>query len=239
MTIYKPLSEETIQRVELAFKVYWLSPFCSGTIELGETLLSWALKAELLSSKAYADAYDAKNRIAYQIKTGLPTSPLTFARLTTPSQFDLVNSSESNDINILGEELLTWVKHRIDEPKTILGAKEVRISRIIYTKSGDFIYYERIVDPNLYDPKHYKWKWSERGNALEGSKNGEKWFSWYPQGRQGAKNQNQLHYHGENKLIPPIESKSRYDFRLGQHAQISFDDAFRELLKLIERNSRI
>lgn len=50
------LTDDRIQRVKQAFKVYWLSPFCSGTILLGEQLLSWALDATLLETKAYADA---------------------------------------------------------------------------------------------------------------------------------------------------------------------------------------
>ena len=230
------IRRETIRRIELAFKVYWLSPFCSGTIQLGETLLSWALEAEMLASKSYADVYNPTAKIAYQIKTGLPKSPVTFARLTTPSQFSLVNSRNSFDCEILGDELLDWVRNRIEEPKMILGAKEVRVARIIYTKSGDFTYYERLVDPTLYDPGAYTWGWSSRGNALEGYKGSEKWFSWYPQGRRGTKNQNQLHYHGENKLIPPGGSGNRHDFSLGRHAQIDFNDMVNALLHLIEKS---
>ena len=231
------ISRETIRRIELAFKVYWLSPFCSGTIQLGETLLSWALEAEMLAGKSYADVYNPTTKIAYQIKTGLPSSPVTFARLTTPSQFALANSNDSLDCKILGDELLDWVRNRIEEPKTILGAKEVRVARIIYTKSGDFTYYERPVDPALYDSAAYTWKWSGKGNALEGYKDDEKWFSWYPQGRRGTKNQNQLHYHGENKLIPLGGSGNRHDFSLGRHAQIDFNDMINALLSLIEKNT--
>lgn len=231
------ISRETIHRIELAFKAYWLSPFCSGTVQLGEILLSWALKAEMLASKSYADMYNPTTKIAYQIKTGLPASPVTFARLTTASQFSLVNSSDLFDCEILGGELLDWVRNRIEEPKTNLGAKEVRIARIIYTKSGDFTYYERLVDPTLYDPATYTWKWSSKGNALEGYKGDEKWFSWYPQGRRGAKNQNQLHYHGENRLIPPEGSGNRHDFSLGRPAQIDFNDMLNALLNLIEKNA--
>ncbi|MDX2077640.1 MAG: hypothetical protein SFZ02_14520 [bacterium] len=231
------LTDETISRIELAFKVYWLSPFCSGTIEIGETLLSWALQATMLSSKAYADAYHSTNQIAYQIKTGLITSPVTFARLTTPSQFDLVNSINQNDIQHLGDELLEWVRNRIEEPKILLGAKEVRVARIIYTKQGDFTYYERLMDINHYLSQDYEWHWSSKGNALEGYRNRVKWFSWYPQGRQGTKNQNQLHYHGENTFLPSVGSKNRHDFRLGTHAQIPFDKMFVALLNLIDQHS--
>lgn len=231
------LDNETVSRIELAFKVYWLSPFCSGTIEIGETLLSWALQATLLSSKAYADAYESTKQIAYQIKTGLPSSPVTFARLTTPSQLKLVNSTHTKDIQQLGNELLTWVQNRIEEPKQQLGAKEVRVARIIYTKDGHFTYYERLMDMMHYLPSDYQWRWSIKGNALEGYRNHEKWFSWYPQGRQGTKNQNQLHYHGENMLIPAVGDKSRYDFYLGSHAQVPFDKMVNVLLKLIEEHS--
>lgn len=233
--MYIPLDPETIRRVELAFKVYWLSPFCSGVIEIGETLLSWALQADMLAGKAYADAYNPTSRIAYQIKTGLPTSPVTFARLTTPSQFDLVNSNQPADSDTLGSELLDWVRNRVQEPVSILNAREVRVARIIYTRAGDFIYYERLVDPTLYDPESYRWQWSSKGNALEGYRDGDKWFSWYPQGRQGTKNQNQLHYHGENQHIPPVGSASRHDFRLGKHARITFDAMVEALLQLIEK----
>jgi hypothetical protein len=235
--MYQPINPETLRRVELAFKVYWLSPFCSGTIEIGETLLSWALQADMLASKAYADAYHPATQVAYQFKTGLHNSPVTFARLTTPSQSDLVNRDQPDDLNILGHELLAWVRNRIEEPKTILGAKEVRIARVIYTKSGDFTYYERLVDPTLYDPNADRWQWSSQGNALEGYRHDVKWFSWYPQGRLGTKNQNQLHYHGENQLIPAKDSASRHDFRLGQHAQIDFDAMVTALLQIIEGNS--
>jgi hypothetical protein len=234
--MYPPLSPKTKQRVELVFKAYWLSPFCSGTVEIGETLVAWALQAEMLIGKAYADAYDASTKTAYQIKTGLPTSPVTFARLTTPSQFDLVNSNHSTDINVLGYELLEWVRNRIEEPKQIYDATFVKLSRIIYTKRGEFTYYERIEDPTLHNPQLYTWQWSEKGNALEGYHNNEKWFSWYPQGRRGTKNQNQLHYHGENKLIPPIGSFARHDFVLGRYSQIGFDEFMNAILKLIDEN---
>jgi hypothetical protein len=186
------------QKIWTVLRAYWLSPFCSGKIELGEQLLSWALSAETLASKAYADAYDSESKIAYQIKTGLPDSPVTFARLTTPSQSDLVNSSLPADAEILGKELLSWVSDRIQQPRIILGAEQVRTARLIYTVSGDFTYYEREADPGNFDPRDYSWQWSSRGNALEGYKNNIRWFSWYPQGRQNTKNQNQLHFHGEN-----------------------------------------
>jgi hypothetical protein len=231
------LSPETIERIELAFKVYWLSPFCSGTIEIGETLISWALKARMLSSKAYADAYQTDSQIAYQIKTGLPTSPVTFARLTTPSQFQLVNDGNPNSPQLLGAELLAWVQERIEQPKKILNAKEVKIARMIYTKSGNFTYYERLVDSSKYDPSLYRWQWSEKGNALEGYQGDHKWFSWYPQGRFGTKNQNQLHDHGENRLIPVENATNRHDFVLGKHAQFEFDEMIIALLQLLDKKS--
>lgn len=191
----------------------------------------------MLSSKAYADAYESTKQIAYQIKTGLLSSPVTFARLTTPSQFSLVNSTNQADIQQLGDELLTWVQNRIEEPKQLLGAKEIRVARIIYTKNGNFTYYERLMNAEHYLLSDYEWQWSIKGNALEGYRNGAKWFSWYPQGRQGTKNQNQLHYHGENTLIPQVDSKSRYDFYLGEHSQIPFDKMVNALLNLIEEHS--
>jgi len=231
------ISDAVRARIELAFKVYWLSPFCSGTIEIGEQLLSWALESTMLSSKAYADAYNEANQIAYQIKTGLPSSPVTFARLTTPSQFNLVNSAQEGDINQLGSEILMWVRNRIEEPKARLGAKEVHIARIIYTREGNFTYYERVDDATYYLSDDYSWHWSLKGNALEGYRKGKKWFSWYPQGRLGSKNQNQLHYHGENVLIPIEGSPNRHDFYLGIPSKIPFDAMVKSLLELIEQYS--
>lgn len=228
------LSTYTKERVEEAIQAYWLSPFCSGVIELGETLLSWALEAQMLASKAYADAYQPEHQIAYQIKTGLPTSPVTFARLTTASQFQLVNSSKQSDLDKLGYELLDWVRHRIMEPIESLNTKEVRVARLIYTKDGTFTYYERLVSPDLYQPKDYVWRWSEKGNALEGYKGDQKWFSWYPQGRDGTRNQNQLHDHGENILIPSSGTSSRHDFSLGPPSQIDFEHFFNAIQPLIE-----
>lgn len=229
------LSVEKKERIQLAFKAYWLSPFCTGTILLGEPLLSWALEAQLLETKAYADAYDTENKIAYQLKTGLPTSPVTFARLTTSSQAQLVNSSKFEDIQQLGYELLEWVANRIQEPLYNLGAKEVRVARLIYTKAGDFTYYERVSDPTHYQPDLYRYKWSENGNALELHRDGLKWFSWYPQGRLNSKNQNQLHFHGENHLMPDEDSLSRFSFRLGLPAQISFEEMLEVLLPLVDK----
>jgi hypothetical protein len=227
------LSGTTKERVYRATKAYWLSPFCAGTIEIGETLLSWALEARALSSKAYADAYSTHTHIAYQIKTGLPSSPVTFARLTTLSQFEFVN--DNNATELLGRELLAWVRIRIEEPMHILGAQEVRVARLLYTRRGDFTYYERISDPNLYLPEDYHWQWSSKGNALEGYREGQKCFSWYPQGRRGTKNQNQLHYHGENLLIPSVNALNRFDFTLGEPAQIEFDALITTILALLEQ----
>ena len=226
------LSDLTKERVYRAIKAYWLSPFCPGTIEIGETILSWALGAKSLSSKAYADAYNPETRIAYQIKTGLPSSPVTFARLTTPSQFDLVNDDKA--VGNLGHELLIWVQARIQEPQNLLGAEEVRIARLIYTRHGDFTYYERLSEPSLYSPEKYDWRWSIKGNALEGYHESQKIFSWYPQGRRGTKNQNQLHYHGENLLIPPIDAPTRFDFSLGEPGQIEFDIFITTILTLLK-----
>lgn len=225
------LTEATKERVYRAIKAYWLSPFCDGTIEIGEILISWAIGARTLSSKAYADAYNPETQIAYQIKTGLPSSPLTFARLTTSSQFDLVNDDKA--ATILGNELLAWVRSRIEEPKAFLGAREVRIARLIYTRAGDFSYYERLSEPSHYLPEDYSWQWSSKGNALEGYRAGEKAFSWYPQGRRATKNQNQLHYHGENLLIPTPNSPNRFDFSLGKAGQIEFDVFITKILELL------
>ena len=228
------LSPTRIERIQLAFRVYWLSPFCTGTILLGEPLISWALEANMLATKAYADAYDIHQKIAYQIKTGLPSSPVTFARLTTSSQFQLVNSKDPQDIAILGHELLHWVRNRIQEPITILGAEEVRIARLLYTKFGDFTYYERLSDSSQFLPENYTFGWSERGNALEVYRNQRKWFSWYPQGRYSTKNQNQLHFHGVNYLMPEIGASNRVDFQLGEPAQIPFDQMVQALLPLVQ-----
>lgn len=230
------LSTEKKKRILLAFKAYWLSPFCTGTILLGEPLLSWALNAQLLETKAYADAYDTEKKIAYQLKTGLPTSPVTFARLTTHSQAQLVNSSKPADLQTLSHELLTWVTNRIQEPLHNLGATEVRIARLIYTKLGDFTYYERVSDPKLYNPDLYSYQWSDNGIALELYRNDSKWFSWYPQGRLNSKNQNQLHFHGENHLIPEEDSPNRFNFHLGKPAQISFEQLLDVLLPLVDKS---
>jgi hypothetical protein len=228
------LSERKQQRIQDALKAYWLSPFCTGTILLGEPLLSWALEAEMLASKAYADAFDKANGIAYQIKTGQPKSPVTFARLTTPSQFQWVNANHSLAAATLGDELLYWVRSRIEEPKQRLNAVEVRVARLIYTVGGQFIYYERHSIVAVFDPSDYQWQWSAAGNALQGYRNGQHWFSWYPQGRQNSKNQNQLHFHGENALIPTMGSPNRMDFTLGQYGQISFDRMLNAINKLLE-----
>lgn len=228
------LSSERKERIQLAFKIYWLSPFCTGTILLGEPLLSWALNAELLEGKAFADAYDRQHSIAYQIKTGLPSSPITFARLTTKSQELLVNSANSHDMAILAQELLEWVRNRIQEPKVNLRAKEIHIARIIYTKTGDFTYYERLTDPTLYNPDNYTWQWSVKGNALELYQNEVKWFAWYPQGRLNTKNQNQLHFHGENHLIPTLGASNRLDFQLGQYGRLSLEKMAEALSPLLD-----
>lgn len=229
------LSEQIKQRIEHAFRAYWLSPFCSGVIQIGETLVSWALEATLLGTKAYADAYNPKTKTAYQIKTGLHSSPVTFARLTTPSQFELVNSSSQADIDALGKELLEWVQQRINEPRAILGAEHVHVARIVYSKTGSFTYYERDVSNDPHDPKDFTWRWSNEGNALEGYYWGEhKWFSWYPQGRRNTRNQNQVHFHGENALMPSIDALNRYDFYLGQHARIPFDKFISVLQPLLD-----
>lgn len=228
------LSEQTKQRIEQAFRAYWLSPFCSGVVQIGETLISWALDAVLTNGKAYADAYNTKTKIAYQIKTGLHSSPVTFARLTTPSQFNLVNSSNQADANILGRELLDWVQHRINEPRTMLGASRVHIARVVYSNIGNFIYYERNVENDSLNYENFTWRWSNKGNALEGYYFERKWFSWYPQGREKTRNQNQVHFHGENALIPESGAPNRHDFYLGKHAQISFSKFMDTLQPLLD-----
>lgn len=231
------LSQQTKQRIEQAFRAYWLSPLCSGDIEVGETVVSWALGAARIGTKAFADAFNVTTKTAYQIKTGLLTSPVTFGRLTTPSQFELVNSPKQEDLNRLGRELLEWVWRRINEPKTVLEANQVRVARVIYSQIGNFTYYERDVSTDPHDPQMFTWKWSNGGKALEGyySEYPERqWFSWYPQGRLGTRNQNQLHFHGENKFIPSEGALNRYDFYLGKHARISFDDFMGVLQPLID-----
>jgi len=226
------LSENRKHRIKQAFQAYWLSPFCTGTILLGEPLLSWALEARMLSTKGYADAYDPHSKVAYQIKTGLASSPLTFARLTTKSQFEFVNDPDLAKASLLGHELLEWVKHRVEEPKKLLGAIDVHVARLIYNTKGTFTYYERLSTIDIYDPTHYMWKWSSKGHALEGFRHNERWFSWYPQGREKSKNQNQLHFHGENYLIPDIGLPNRYDFELGEYGQIPFEKMLAALVPL-------
>ena len=229
------LSVQTKQRIEQAFHTYWLSPFCSGVVQIGETLVSWALEATLLGTKEYADAYNTKTKTAYQIKTGLYDSPVTFARLTTHSQSDLVNSANQTDIDTLGKELLAWVHHRINEPRTVLGATHVRVARVVYSRGGNFIYYERDVSGDPQESKDFVWRWSSKGNALEGYYLGKhKWFSWYPQGRRTTRNQNQVHFHGENALAPRAESPNRYDFYLGEPARIPFDKFMITLQPLLD-----
>lgn len=229
------LSEQTKKRMEQAFRAYWLSPFCSGVVQIGETLVSWALEAELIGTKEYADAYNTKTKTAYQIKTGLHSSPVTFARLTTPSQFDLVNSSSQTDIDTLGRELLEWVQRRINEPRTVLKAEHVHVARIVYSQIGNFTYYERDVSGDPHNPQDFTWRWSSKGNALEGYYLGErKWFSWYPQGRRSTRNQNQVHFHGENVLMPDASAPNRYDFHLGEHARITFDTFMTALQPLLD-----
>jgi hypothetical protein len=229
------LSEETKVRVDAVFKTYWASPFCAGTIELGEVLLAWALRADLTQTKQYADAIQTESGIAYQIKTGLRTSPVTFARVTTPSQEQLVNSPDWEHINTLGHELLEWMRQRITQPYQWPHIKEVRVARVLYTKRGEFTYYERAVASQTDVPDLQSWRWSEAGNALEGYLGNVKWLSWYPQGRQNTRNQNQLHFHGENELIPPPGASNRIDFSMGSPARISFDEIITLLKPLVER----
>jgi hypothetical protein len=136
----------------------------------------------------------------------------------------LVNSTDQKAVDQLGYEVLKWVRNRIDEPKQKFDVDAVRVARIIYTRNGDFTYYERVEDEQHFLPEDYSWRWSAKaGKALEGYRHGERWFSWYPQGRINTRNQNQLHFHGENRLIPPFESSSRYDFSLGVPARIALD----------------
>ncbi|GEM_PF-4562321 len=227
------LTEQTKQRLEAGFRAYWLSPFCAGTIEIGEPIIAWALGASHLGTKAFADAYNIQTKVAYQIKTGLVNSPVTFARLTTPSQSQLVNSDHQADRDRLGAELLAWVHARINEPKALLGAEQVRVARIIYTQIGSFTYYERDTAHDPYDPSQFSWIWSTKGNALEGYYENKKWFSWYPQGRLQTKNQNQLHFHGENAFIPPAGAANRHDFYLGKFGRITFDDFMKAMLPIV------
>lgn len=227
------LSQHTRERVELVFKVYWLSPFCTGTVELGETLLSWALRAERIPKKSFTDLFDYETKTSYQVKTGLEGGIVTFARLTTSSQPNLVDSTSPYDWEILGNELLEWVRKRIQEPREEFGAKHIKVARIVYTRDGNFTYYERHVDPDQYDPSLHYWEWRFEGSALNGYLNEEKWFSWYPQGRSSTRNQNQLHFHGEWILMPERGSPDRHDFILGPPAQINFSDFIQVMAPLI------
>lgn len=137
---------------------------------------------------------------------------------------------------VLANELLAWVRQRIQEPLTNLGAQDVRVANITYTKQGDFTYYERHVNPTNYQPEDFDARWSESGKALELYKGDDKWFSWYPQGRQNSRNQNQLHFHGENHLTPDADAPNRFDFMLGEYGTIEFNVMLNALLPLVDDN---
>ena len=206
-----------------------------------EGILGHVRNAEVLRTYDFVDVIDRKQKLGWQVKSTIESTPMTWKRAKIPTSIALITESrKSKDgLQALGDAIINFCNHHAAESFRIYDLDEIAFSRLIVHKDGRGTYYEKSLCtrkmPNIFEPEDFTWTWSkqkvtktkEQLSALHGVHipSGKKWFAWHGLG------ENQLHFSGEKYWWPSEDKRIKsITFKLPTEAERLSLEKFIDLL---------
>ena len=201
-------------------------PFAQGSIPgaLMESVLAYVRGGEVLNTYDFVDVISVESGRGWQVKSTKAETPVTWKRAKIPNAAELIIASEesSQGLQELGDAIIEFCNGHARASLQKYGLKEIGYARLILQKTGDAMYFERLLcsedSPDIFDPADFVWQWSEPKStqakeqlpALHGTNlaSGDKWWAWHGRG------ENQLHFSKENVWWPDANDSHAINFRL-------------------------
>lgn len=213
-------TEEELKELMITLQTYMRLPFVQGSIpgNIMENILAYVRNGEVLNNYDFIDVLDKENKIGWQVKSTISTTPLTWKRAKIENSSSLISQSyDSPDgCQILGNAIIQFCNEHAQHSLSFYDLKEIGYSRLIYfPKDNEIRYLERKLcdrnNPNIFNPKDYIWDWSrpkvttkkEQLPAFRGTNihTGIKSWAWHGLG------ENQLHFTSEKEWWEDKDSK--------------------------------
>jgi hypothetical protein len=208
-----------------------------------EAILAEVRDARTLVTYDFVDVVKAEHGVGWQVKSTKESTPVTWKRAKIPNQIDLIDASRESPKGAqqLGDSIMEFCNaHAVASLRTY-GLREIGYARLVVRPNGNAFYFERSLitqdRQQLFDPKAFKWKWSEAKKtkkkeqlrALHGTHipSGRKWWAWHGLG------ENQLHFSGESAWWPQDKSHA-IEFSLPSMIDRM---TMQDLIELLETNA--
>lgn len=248
MTQSKIFSSATdLNRIQRILTALLKLPLTDRTIsgDLMERVFAHVRNAEVLSTYDFVDIVDRNQRIGWQVKSTMDSTPVTWIRGKISNRAERISQSEQTEDGLkhLGGDILKYCNDHIWNTGFLkYNLEHIGYIRLIVFPNGRLRYFERYLCsrdcPILFASEDYTWKWSKQKNvktkeqlpALHGyfcKQNGEmtrKHWAWH------GKGENQLHFLGEKEWWPEPNDSHCQEFSFPSEGKLSFDDLVRLLL---------
>lgn len=206
-----------------------------------EGVLGHVRRAEVLRTYDFVDVVDREKKIAWQVKSTLAGTPITWKRVKLEGREGLIAQSErsTQGVQALGDAIMGFCNEHARKSFERYDLSEIGYARLIVHPDGTATYFERQLCTRdrclIFRPEEFKWSWSkkkettgkEQLSALHGTHipTGKKWFAWHGRG------ENQLHFSGESNWWPtPQEPGVSKHFKLPSAGQRLSMERFVDLL---------
>ncbi len=210
---------------------------------MAEFVLAEVRGGESLCTYDFVDVISSGRNVGWQVKSTRSTTPVTWKRAKLENQQELMRRSETpTGVQDLGDRILEFCNAHAIESLEKYDLEEIGYARLVAHQDRTITYFERRlisrVQPTLFEPRDFTWKWSksktrrpgakEQLSALHGfSDSGDKWFAWHGRG------ENQLHFCGESTWWPSSGDRHSLTFRLPEpRERVSLDTLSKLLVRL-------
>lgn len=200
-----------------------------------ETAVARIKDGTVLPTYDFVDVVNIGERIGWQVKSTMQSTPVTWKRAKIPNALALIDQSRvsATGIQALGDAIIAFCNEHAVESLQRYDLDRIGYCRVLL-REDSVLYFERELitreRPVLFDPAEFTWRWSvakktqgkEQLSALHGhhQKSGRKWFAAHILG------ENQLHFSGEPAWWPhPQDGTPQATFTYPSKSEvISFDD---------------
>jgi len=235
-------SADQLNEISSVLIKYARLPFFVGKIPgaIMEAVLASVRGGEVLQTYDFVDVIKREERVGWQVKSTMHSTPVTWKRAKIPDSDALVEASRRGptEIQALGDAIINFCNDHALESLRLYDLNEIGYARLILRPDNRVTYFEKSLctraDPRVFIPEEYEWRWStpkvtvkkEQLQALHGyhRETNTKCWAWHGLG------ENQLHFSGEGRWWPADRDHNSVTFTLpNEDMQISLVELVRLL----------
>lgn len=216
-------SEAQLHEIMSALRGYLRLPFAGDNVPgaFVEAVIAKVRGGEVLRTYDFADVVNQEQKLAWQVKSTLAATTVTWKRAKIPDAPALIAASQNDGeeaVGALGDAILKFCNDHAVHSLELYGLDAIGYARL-YVARDRLVYFERELvskeAPLMFDPEAFEWRWSEHQRASKKEMlpafhgfhrdTGNLWFKWHGLG------ENQLHFPGDKFWWPEADAVAKVE----------------------------